>query len=32
MNKDIATPVRTKDILKKYGFSFKKSLRSKLFN
>jgi 16S rRNA (adenine1518-N6/adenine1519-N6)-dimethyltransferase len=26
MNKDIATPVRTKDILKKYGFSFKKSL------
>lgn len=26
MNKDIATPVRTKEILKKYGFSFKKSL------
>src|SRR4051812_14244683 len=26
MNKDIATPVRTKDILNKYGFSFKKSL------
>ncbi|MFL6559749.1 MAG: rRNA adenine N-6-methyltransferase family protein, partial [Bacillus sp. (in: firmicutes)] len=26
MDKDIATPVRTKDILKKYGFSFKKSL------
>jgi 16S rRNA (adenine1518-N6/adenine1519-N6)-dimethyltransferase len=26
MSKDIATPVRTKEILKKYGFSFKKSL------
>ncbi|MBT2759373.1 16S rRNA (adenine(1518)-N(6)/adenine(1519)-N(6))-dimethyltransferase RsmA [Mesobacillus foraminis] len=26
MNKDIATPVRTKEILEKYGFSFKKSL------
>ncbi|WP_449621627.1 16S rRNA (adenine(1518)-N(6)/adenine(1519)-N(6))-dimethyltransferase RsmA [Robertmurraya sp. Marseille-Q9965] len=26
MNKDIATPVRTKAILEKYGFSFKKSL------
>lgn len=26
MNKDIATPVRTKKILEKYGFSFKKSL------
>lgn len=26
MNKDIATPVRTKAILDKYGFSFKKSL------
>ncbi|MBD1383507.1 16S rRNA (adenine(1518)-N(6)/adenine(1519)-N(6))-dimethyltransferase RsmA [Metabacillus arenae] len=26
MNKDIATPVRTKQILEKYGFSFKKSL------
>ncbi|MFN7253038.1 MAG: 16S rRNA (adenine(1518)-N(6)/adenine(1519)-N(6))-dimethyltransferase RsmA [Anaerobacillus sp.] len=26
MNKDIATPNRTKEILKKYGFSFKKSL------
>lgn len=26
MNKDIATPVRTKEILNKYGFSFKKSL------
>ncbi len=26
MNKDIATPVRTKEILAKYGFSFKKSL------
>jgi 16S rRNA (adenine1518-N6/adenine1519-N6)-dimethyltransferase len=26
MDRDIATPVRTKDILKKYGFSFKKSL------
>ncbi|PKG22466.1 16S rRNA (adenine(1518)-N(6)/adenine(1519)-N(6))-dimethyltransferase RsmA [Niallia nealsonii] len=26
MYKDIATPVRTKEILKKYGFSFKKSL------
>lgn len=26
MNKDIATPLRTKEILKKYGFSFKKSL------
>src|SRR6185312_1051234 len=26
MNKDIATPVRTKEILDKYGFSFKKSL------
>ncbi|CAM3254838.1 16S rRNA (adenine(1518)-N(6)/adenine(1519)-N(6))-dimethyltransferase RsmA [Filibacter tadaridae] len=26
MNKDIATPVRTKEILKKYGFAFKKSL------
>nr|MDH3098081.1 16S rRNA (adenine(1518)-N(6)/adenine(1519)-N(6))-dimethyltransferase RsmA [Bacillus velezensis] len=25
-NKDIATPIRTKEILKKYGFSFKKSL------
>ncbi|WP_035445545.1 16S rRNA (adenine(1518)-N(6)/adenine(1519)-N(6))-dimethyltransferase RsmA [Bacillus sp. UNC41MFS5] len=25
-NKDIATPVRTKEILNKYGFSFKKSL------
>src|SRR5699024_7552035 len=24
--KDIATPIRTKDILHKYGFSFKKSL------
>ena len=26
MDKDIATPVRTKSIMKKYGFSFKKSL------
>ncbi len=26
MSKDIATPLRTKEILKKYGFSFKKSL------
>lgn len=26
MDKDIATPVRTQEILKKYGFSFKKSL------
>ena len=26
MNKDIATPVRTKEILRKHGFSFKKSL------
>ncbi|MHA6260510.1 16S rRNA (adenine(1518)-N(6)/adenine(1519)-N(6))-dimethyltransferase RsmA [Sporosarcina sp. CAU 1771] len=26
MNKDIATPVRTKEILDKHGFSFKKSL------
>ena len=26
MNKDIATPVRTKEILAKHGFSFKKSL------
>ncbi|WP_404406620.1 16S rRNA (adenine(1518)-N(6)/adenine(1519)-N(6))-dimethyltransferase RsmA [Jeotgalibacillus malaysiensis] len=26
MNKDIATPVRTKEIMQKYGFSFKKSL------
>jgi 16S rRNA (adenine1518-N6/adenine1519-N6)-dimethyltransferase len=26
MNKDIATPIRTQEILKKYGFSFKKSL------
>jgi 16S rRNA (adenine1518-N6/adenine1519-N6)-dimethyltransferase len=26
MHKDIATPLRTKEILKKYGFSFKKSL------
>ncbi len=26
MNKDIATPSRTKEILKKHGFSFKKSL------
>lgn len=26
MNKDIATPLRTKEILDKYGFSFKKSL------
>ena len=26
MPKDIATPVRTKEILEKYGFSFKKSL------
>ncbi len=26
MNKDIATPIRTKEILEKYGFSFKKSL------
>ena len=26
MIKDIATPIRTKEILKKYGFSFKKSL------
>ncbi|MGG3691453.1 16S rRNA (adenine(1518)-N(6)/adenine(1519)-N(6))-dimethyltransferase RsmA [Heyndrickxia ginsengihumi] len=26
MHKDIATPIRTKDILNKYGFSFKKSL------
>ncbi len=26
MNKDIATPIRTKTILEKYGFSFKKSL------
>ena len=25
-NKDIATPIRTKEILNKYGFSFKKSL------
>lgn len=26
MHKDIATPLRTKAILEKYGFSFKKSL------
>ncbi|AJD89375.1 ribosomal RNA small subunit methyltransferase A [Jeotgalibacillus malaysiensis] len=26
MNRDIATPVRTKEIMQKYGFSFKKSL------
>ncbi|MFB5089530.1 16S rRNA (adenine(1518)-N(6)/adenine(1519)-N(6))-dimethyltransferase RsmA [Psychrobacillus sp. PGGUH221] len=26
MQKDIATPIRTQEILKKYGFSFKKSL------
>ncbi|MBW9234850.1 16S rRNA (adenine(1518)-N(6)/adenine(1519)-N(6))-dimethyltransferase, partial [Leptospira santarosai] len=26
MSKDIATPKRTQEILKKYGFSFKKSL------
>jgi 16S rRNA (adenine1518-N6/adenine1519-N6)-dimethyltransferase len=26
MNKDIATPIRTKELLLKYGFSFKKSL------
>ncbi len=26
MSKDIATPTRTKEILEKYGFSFKKSL------
>jgi 16S rRNA (adenine1518-N6/adenine1519-N6)-dimethyltransferase len=26
MNKDIATPIRTKELLTKYGFSFKKSL------
>ena len=26
MHKDIATPIRTKEILKKYGFSFKKVL------
>ncbi len=26
MNKDIATPIRTKEILNKHGFSFKKSL------
>lgn len=26
MHKDIATPIRTKEILKKYGFAFKKSL------
>ena len=26
MHKDIATPIRTKQILEKYGFSFKKSL------
>ena len=26
MHKDIATPIRTKEILGKYGFSFKKSL------
>jgi 16S rRNA (adenine1518-N6/adenine1519-N6)-dimethyltransferase len=26
MLKDIATPIRTKEILEKYGFSFKKSL------
>lgn len=26
MNKDIATPIRTQEILKKYGFAFKKSL------
>ncbi len=26
MHKDIATPIRTQEILKKYGFSFKKSL------
>lgn len=26
MNKDIATPIRTKAILEKYGFTFKKSL------
>jgi 16S rRNA (adenine1518-N6/adenine1519-N6)-dimethyltransferase len=26
MNKDIATPLRTKELLAKYGFSFKKSL------
>ena len=30
MNKDIATPVRTKEILDKHGFSFKKSLGTKL--
>ncbi len=26
MNKDIATPIRTKELLKKHGFSMKKSL------
>ncbi len=26
MDKDIATPIRTRGILEKYGFSFKKSL------
>lgn len=26
MNKDIATPIKTREILNKYGFSFKKSL------
>ncbi|MDA1478228.1 16S rRNA (adenine(1518)-N(6)/adenine(1519)-N(6))-dimethyltransferase RsmA [Bacillus changyiensis] len=26
MNKDIATPIRTREVLEKYGFSFKKSL------
>ncbi len=32
MNKDIATPIRTKEILKKYGFSFKKELRTEFLN
>ncbi len=29
--KDIATPNRTKDIVEKYGFSFKKKFRTKFF-
>lgn len=31
MNKDIATPIRTKEILKKYGFSLKE-LRTEFLN
>ncbi len=31
-NKDIATPSRTRALLDKYGFNFKKSFRTELFN